>query len=60
PATAFQFAQWKRAKPNIDYHVEFDGHYYSVPYALAGQAVELRSKRPPPPRPLTLAQARSF
>ncbi|QTQ32035.1 Putative integrase, IS408/IS1162-type [Aromatoleum bremense] len=42
PATAFQFAQWKRAKPNIDYHVEFDGHYYSVPYALAGQAVELR------------------
>jgi len=42
PATAFQFAQWKRAKPNIDYHVEFDGHYYSVPYALAGQPVELR------------------
>ncbi|CAI07299.1 transposase [Aromatoleum aromaticum EbN1] len=42
PATPFQFAQWKRAKPNIDYHVEFDGHYYSVPYALAGQAVELR------------------
>ncbi|MBS0349532.1 MAG: IS21 family transposase [Proteobacteria bacterium] len=42
PATAFQFAQWKKAKPNIDYHVEFDGHYYSVPYALAGQAVELR------------------
>ncbi|NMG56932.1 Mu transposase domain-containing protein, partial [Aromatoleum aromaticum] len=32
----------KRAKPNIDYHVEFDGHYYSVPYALAGQPVELR------------------
>lgn len=42
PATAFQFATWKRARPNIDYHVEFDGHYYSVPYALAGQAVELR------------------
>jgi transposase len=42
PATAFQFAQWKKAKPNIDYHVEFDEHYYSVPYALAGQVVELR------------------
>ena len=42
PATPFQFARWKRAKPNIDYHVEFDGHYYSVPYALAGQVVELR------------------
>ena len=23
-------------------HVEFDGHYYSVPYALAGQQLELR------------------
>lgn len=42
PGTPFQFAQWKKAKPNIDYHVEFEGHYYSVPHALAGQVVELR------------------
>jgi len=42
PATAFQFAQWKPARPNIDYHISFEGHYYSVPYALAGQRVELR------------------
>lgn len=42
PVRPFQFATWKRAKPNIDYHVEFDAHYYSVPYALAGQPVELR------------------
>ena len=42
PATPFQFAQWKKAKPNIDYHVEFDGHYYSVPHALVGQVLELR------------------
>lgn len=42
PTQPFQFAQWKPARPNIDYHVEFEGHYYSVPYALAGQAVELR------------------
>jgi len=27
---------------NIDYHVELDGHYYSVPHALVGQTVELR------------------
>ena len=45
PTSPFQFAQWKQAKPNIDYHVEFDGHYYSVPYALAGQVVELRITR---------------
>ena len=25
---------WKPAKVNIDYHVEFDTRYYSVPYQL--------------------------
>jgi hypothetical protein len=29
-------------KVNIDYHVEFDGHYYSVPHALVRTTVELR------------------
>jgi transposase len=27
---------------HIDYHVEVEGHYYSVPYALVKQAVEVR------------------
>jgi transposase len=27
---------------NIDYHVEVDGHYYSVPYALVKQQLEAR------------------
>jgi len=27
---------------NIDYHVEFDGHYYSVPHRLVRTEVELR------------------
>jgi hypothetical protein len=27
---------------NIDYHVELDGHYYSVPHALVGEVVGLR------------------
>jgi len=27
---------------NIDYHVEVDGHYYSVPYALVKQQLEVR------------------
>ena len=27
---------------NIDYHIEADRHYYSVPYQLAGQQVEVR------------------
>ncbi|MFH1778194.1 MAG: IS21 family transposase [Candidatus Omnitrophota bacterium] len=33
PQYRYQFAQWKKAKVNIDYHVELFGHYYSVPYA---------------------------
>ena len=27
---------------NIDYHVEIDRHYYSVPYQLVGQLLEAR------------------
>lgn len=42
PATRFVMADWKRASVNIDYHVECDGHYYSVPHALVRQEVELR------------------
>jgi transposase len=45
PATRFVLAEWKRAGVNIDYHVEHDGHYYSVPHALVRQEVELRITR---------------
>ena len=45
PATGFVMAEWKRAGVNIDYHVEYDGHYYSVPHALVRQEVELRITR---------------
>lgn len=42
PATRMAIARFKRARVNIDYHVELDGHYYSVPHALVGEVVELR------------------
>ncbi len=45
PATRFVLAEWKRAGVNIDYHVEYAGHYYSVPHALVRQEVELRITR---------------
>jgi transposase len=46
PATAFEYAEFKRARVSrIDYHVEFERHYYSVPHALVGQEVELRVTR---------------
>jgi transposase len=42
PSTRFQISRWKSATVNIDYHVEFDAHYYSVPHRLVGSTVELR------------------
>ena len=42
PAQAMVIARFKRARVNIDYHVELDGHYYSVPHRLVRQEVELR------------------
>ena len=32
PASRYAIGRWKGAKVNIDYHVEFEGHYYSVPH----------------------------
>jgi len=43
PAQPFELAEWRHAKVNIDYHVEFDRAFYSVPYALARQPVEVRA-----------------
>jgi transposase len=42
PVNRFVFAEWKTARVNIDYHIEIDHHYYSVPYQLIHQKVELR------------------
>jgi transposase len=43
PGTRFVPGEWKTAMINIDYHVEFDHHYYSVPSALMRQAVDVRA-----------------
>ena len=42
PVTPYVFAEWKRARVNIDYHISLDGHAYSVPYQLVQHEVELR------------------
>ena len=42
PATRYEFAEWKSAIVNIDYHVDADGHYYSVPHRLVKQKVDVR------------------
>jgi transposase len=43
PAERFDLSEWSKAKVNIDYHVVFDSNYYSVPYNLVGELVEIRS-----------------
>jgi transposase len=42
PAAPYVFATGKRVRVRIDYHVEVDGHYYSVPYALVKQPLDAR------------------
>ena len=42
PATRMSIARFKWARVNVDYHVDLDGHYYSVPHRLVGTKVELR------------------
>ena len=43
PPTPYEFAEWKRAKVNIDYHVSFDDHYYSVHHSLIGEELWCRA-----------------
>jgi len=42
PQDDYTYAEWRRAKPGIDYHVEVDKRCYSVPHALVGQTLDLR------------------
>jgi transposase len=42
PAEPYKFAEWKKCRPGLDYHVEIDQHYYSVPFTLIGQEMWAR------------------
>lgn len=43
PAQPFQFAVWKEARVNIDYHIEYEHHYYSVFYYLVRKQVWIKA-----------------
>ncbi|MFP4596564.1 IS21 family transposase [Ralstonia sp.] len=45
PQRPFVYAEWSRAKVHADYHVQVHQHYYSVPYALVGEVVDVRLTR---------------
>ena len=42
PRTRYEYAWHHKAKVSLDYHVEADNHFYSVPYRLCGQYVMVR------------------
>lgn len=42
PVTPHEVAEWKKVRVHIDYHVEVDSHYYSVPYQYVRQTLEAR------------------
>jgi transposase len=42
PAQTYQYAQWKKATVNVDYHIEVARHYYSVPHTLIKKRIDVR------------------
>lgn len=43
PSSRYVYAAWSRCKVAPDYHVELEGHRYSVPHTLVGSRVDLRA-----------------
>ncbi len=43
PAQSYRYAHIKKARVHIDYHIEYEKHYYSVPHPLVKQEVEVQA-----------------
>ena len=42
PPRPYEYAEWKKVRVHIDYHVEIQRHHYSVPYPLVKQQLTAR------------------
>jgi len=42
PAHPYEYAEWYKAKVQLNYHIEVDHHYYSVPYQLLHEKLDIR------------------
>src|SRR6516162_4952775 len=42
PAEPYQYAEWRVRRVGLDYHVDIDGHYYSVPHRLIREQLDAR------------------
>ena len=43
PAERYDLSRWAQARVNIDYHAAFEHNWYSVPYTLTGELVDIRA-----------------
>ena len=42
PERRYEYAEWKKAKANIDYHIALENNFYSVPYNFRGKELTVR------------------
>jgi transposase len=42
PAERFVYTEWRQVRVNIDYHVDVERHFYSIPYRLIHQTLDVR------------------
>ena len=42
PTTPYEYAEWRKARVGIDYHIEVERHFYSVPASFGKREVEVR------------------
>lgn len=43
PSHSYEYQDVRLARVHVDYHIEYDKHYYSVPHMLVGTQVEVRA-----------------
>jgi len=42
PDSAYEYSKWRECRVSVDYHVDIDRHYYSVPYRFVRAEVDVR------------------
>jgi transposase len=45
PEKPYEFAEWKKAKVQFNYHIAYDSHHYSVPYTFIHKEVAIKATR---------------
>jgi transposase len=42
PERSYEYAEWYKARVQLNYHIEVDRHYYSVPFQLLHERLDIR------------------